>query len=818
MSDSADDFLDADDSELAALTKAVADGIEVDWSEAESSVVGEESHRIFDELRTIAKLARVFRSQVVEDLQSSSSAELPESWRHLKIREHIGHGSYGTVYRAWEPRLDREVALKLLPQLAAHDADAVVEEARLLARVRHQNVVAVFGADHQDGCAGLWMELIHGRTLKQFQCDSGSCSAEEAALFGLDLCRALAAVHKAGFLHRDVKAQNVMREAGGRIVLMDFGAAAVLGIERQAGAGLQGTPLYLAPEVLDGRPATVQSDLYSLGVLLYFLVSGDFPVGGQSLADIRTAHKARQRRLLRDIRPDLPSAFVRVIDEATAELPENRPRSAGAMEAALERAMGRTTVRPAPAPPLEHRDDSSRSIAVLRFANISAKKSLDFFCDGMTEEIITALSAIPGLRVIAATSALRFTSGVTDLREVGTLLNVGTVLEGSVRVSADRMRVIARMVSTADESQLWAQRFECPVRAVFAVQDEIAAAAVAAMGVRLNPQTKGPTTRESGTKTGDSEAHHLYLKGRHCWNQRTEAALHKSVTYFEAAIAKDPGYANAYAGLAESYATLGLYGAMAPHDAMPQARDAAARAIAAGCVQASPSTTLACIAAVYDWNWADAERAYRRAIDQSPNDPAVHHWYAINYLVPLKRFAEAEAELQLAIAGDPLSMPIRLSVGLSQYFARDYDSAVRELTDSLEVEVGSATARLFLGLALIEMQRFEEAAGHLETAVRLAGSPEMTAALAYGFARAGQMDRARSALADLLAMAGARYVSPSLPAQVYAALGDSALALTWLERAADAHAADLAWLAVRPVFDALRPDPRFKAILQRLNL
>jgi TolB-like protein/Flp pilus assembly protein TadD len=708
----------------------------------------------------------------------------------------------------------------------------VVNEGRLLARIRHPNVISVFGADVFEGFVGIWMELVNGKTLKDFQQEHGTYSSQEAVLIGVDLCRALAAVHRVGFVHRDIKAQNVMREAGGRIVLMDFGAAGITHVGPAAVMSIKGTPLYLAPEVLEGDPSTVQSDLYSLGVLLYYLVSGEFPVTGRSLDELRTAHARRRRRLLRDVRPDLPFAFVRAIDDATAAEPHQRPDSAGAMEVLLERVAGHAITSPrrdrsyrSPTrglPDASHGHDADvdqrRSIAVLPFVDISPDRNLEYFCDGIAEEIINALTTVAGLRVVASGSAFKSHGKAHDVRLVGSMLNVGTVLEGSVRASGNRLRVISRLTDAADGHQLWSERFDRSLDDIFEVQDEIARAAVKALGVRLTAGTQHGAVAPGTPSTRDLDAYKAYLKGRHYWNTRTEHGLHRSATYFQAAVEQDPGYADAYAGLAEAQATLGLYGVLAPHDVMPRARTAAQSAIDILDTLSSPFATLGCVAAVYDWAWADAERHYRRAIALNPDQAAAHHWYAINHLVPLGRFDEAAAALRRAVDADPLSTPIRVSVGLTHYFAHDYAKAEGELRDSFELDAGSATARLFLGLTLVEMGRFDDAVRELETAKQLSGSPEMTAALGYACARARAVDRAAEALGELTTLAERRYVSASLIAQLHAGLGDTAAALDWLDRAVDAHAADLGWLNVRPVFAGLRSEPRFKAVLARLGL
>ena len=833
-SDPVDDPVDADDARLTPFTDAVADGVEVDWEAAETSAVDANERELIQQFRILARVGTVFRGEAdaaatgpaaeanLPRASTADDADTPrlESWGPLTIRAPIGRGRFGSVFRAWEPKLEREFALKLLHDTPFVRDDAALKEARLLARIRHSNVVEIFGVDCFDNRVGFWMELVNGRTLKDIVEEQGPFSAQEAVVFGLDLCRALAAVHRAGFIHRDLKAQNVMREAGGRIVLMDFGAAAVMSTGSHPVPDLKGTPLYLAPEVLQGDAPSEKSDLYSLGVLLYYLVSGEFPVQGRSLDDIGNAHAQGRRRSLRDARPDLPSGFVRVVDDATAALPERRPDSAGLMEASLENAVGRGAMggSPATAPPRPARPADCPSIAVLPFVDMTPQKNLDFFCHGIAEEIINALIGVSGLRVIAPLSpAVRFKTSEEDVRRIGRMLNVDTVLEGSVRAAGKRLRVISRLINAADGIHLWSERFDRDLDDVFAVQDEIAKAAVNALGARIKSGQADLAPLVKAAKPRDLDSYTSYLKGRHYWNQRTEAALHKSVAWFEAAIERDPSYAEAHAGLAEAYTTLALYGVLSPHDVIPRAKAAAQRAIDIAATLSSPFATLGCVAAVYDWSWPEAERQYRRAIELNPEHPAAHHWYAINYLVPLKRFDEADTELRRAVGADPLSMPIRVSLGLRSYFAHRFAKARDELKDSFELEAGSATARLFLGLTLVEMGSVDEAIPELETALQVARSPEMIAALGYAFARAGHIDRARLALGELMAFAHARYTSPSLIAQVHAGLGETIQAFEWLEKAADVHAADLAWLPVRPIFDSLRPEPRFQALLERLG-
>jgi serine/threonine-protein kinase len=361
-----------DDPRLLRLTRAIADGVHVDWDDADRLAAEGGETTLFEALRTVAHIAWFHRVQQLAsgsgDDNEPAAGPLPahstprlggaaprpaaaaprralepqQRGCHLEIRSKLGEGVFGEVYLAWDPTLEREVALKLLrvTQPAATQPSGIaphlLQEARNLARLRHPNIVSVYGAEQADGRVGIWMELIRGRTLEDLLIERGTFGAREAALVGIDLCRALTAVHRAGLVHRDVKSKNVLREEGGRIVLMDFGTGAEVRADAPVSARMPaGTPVYLAPEIFRGRPATPQSDLYSLGVLVYHLVSNSFPVQGESLRDIARAHEHAPPRLLREERPDLPESFLQAVERALSRRPEDRFATAGQMEQAL---------------------------------------------------------------------------------------------------------------------------------------------------------------------------------------------------------------------------------------------------------------------------------------------------------------------------------------------------------------------------------------------------------------------------------------------------------------------------------------------------
>jgi serine/threonine protein kinase len=525
-------------------------------------------------------------------------------WGPLELRRKIADGSFGTVYLAWDPALEREVALKVLR--AADRSRAVIQEGRLLARVRHPNVVTVYGVDEYDGTVGLWMEWVEGLTLTRVLAARGLLGGQEAALIGIDVCRAVAAVHKAGLLHRDIKAHNVMREAGGRVVLMDFGAGEIRPEHILAGPRLIGTPLYLAPEIFDGQPATIASDIYSLGVLLYHLLTKRYPVEGETFDAIAALHARRHRTPLADRRPDLPPHLVQVVESALERDPARRHRSAGAMEhdlvtvLELQNALDETVAHDVTA----RRRRRIPSVAVLPFENLGPDQDLEYLCNGLAEELLTGLGKVPGLRVASRTSSIHVKQTETDIRSICRRLDVDAVLEGTVRKAGDRLRISAQLVSAEDGCHLWSEGYDRRTADVFAVQDEIARSVVDRLKVTLTEFPRHPLIRQH---TQNPRAYQCYLKGRFL-TRRHPGDLNAALEQFQKAIEEDAGYAMAYAGLADAYSFSAIYSVQRPRTAFAHASVAAERALAIDPDLAEAHTSLAVIKLHNDWSWPDAER------------------------------------------------------------------------------------------------------------------------------------------------------------------------------------------------------------------
>jgi len=839
------------------LAESIADGSSIDWEAAEASASHDEK-AVIRELRILSNLAVLHRSLPTDSMggpggsfvRRDNAAPAIGNWAHLTLLERLGGGTFGDVYRAWDRHLEREVALKLLRVDTAPDdfsTSRIANEGRLLARIRHTNVITVHGVDAHENRVGLWMELVRGATLEQQLAANGPFSAREAAAIGIDLCRALAAIHAAGLIHRDVKAQNVMREAGGRIVLMDLGTG------RDADRGglrgvpeLAGTPLYLAPEIFIGSPASARTDLYSLGVLLYRLVTGAFPVRAATIDQLQTEHATGHGVRLRDARADLPTAFVRVVDRAIASEPATRYQSAGELEADLADAIG-DTPKPADAegrpgrfrrliawptlavvaaaviiivglaaipwpPPIGRAPARIQSIAVLPLTNLSGDASQDYFADGMTDLLIGDLAKINALRVISRTSAMQYKGSKQSLKDIAKALNVDAVLEGSVQRSGDRVRISADLVQASTDRHVWVQTYERDVRDVLALQNEVARAIANEVQVKLTPQEQAGFAMAAAARQINPAAQEAYLQGRFYWNKRAPDALQRALEQFQKAEAIDPRFALAYAGEADAYSLLS--GSLTADVAFPRAKAAAQRALELDPALGEAHTSLAFIAFGYERDWKQAEQRFQRALQLNPGYATAHHWYGL-YLSAMGRFQESEAEFVRAKSLDPLATNIRASFGNMLYMARRYDEAIAELRPAHDLDASAQVAYLYLARTYLQKGMIREAVAEIEQGRRYGPYLQLDAELAHLDSLNG---RRTEALKTLSVLANTARFSPFDIATVYAALGDADRAFEFLRRAERERTGALLWAEVDPELDPVRNDPRFSVLLQTLGL
>ena len=457
-----------------------------------------------------------------------------------------------------------------------------------------------------------------------------------------------------------------------------------------------------------------------------------------------------------------------------------------------------------------------RSIAVLPFANLSADDDSDYFSDGVTDSIITSLSRIRDIRVVSRTSVMRYKDSQQSVGSIAAELRVATVLEGSVNKAKGRVRISAQLIDAAEDRHLWVESYDHPLEDIFDIQPEVSRQIAHALAAELSAEEKAGLERRP---TANVEAYDLYLKGRYLWGRRTVDGLEKSIRYFARALEHDPELALAEAGRADSYVTLGMYGMRAPDEVMPLARDSAMRALSLDPRMAEARTALATVKALYDWDWKGAEREFRHAIETQPNYPVAHQWLASNLLTPLGRFEEARAANQRAGELDPLSQAIATTFGVISLYSAEYESAVRRLSEVLYVHDRFGMAAFFRGQAEMELGRVDDAVNSLRLASQLTdSSSEVLATLAHAYAAGGKTAEARDILASLEARFEEGYGSPVLKAQIYLGLGEQDRALDLLEQAADVRATELVWLRVRPIYEPLRGNPRFDAILSTVGL
>jgi len=857
-----------DGAALLALAESIADGATVDWETAEAHAAADERD-VIRQLRVLSSLAGLHRSMPAPaDATTSFARKIAAapaigSWSHLELIERLGGGTSGDVYRAWDRHLEREVALKLLRSERVEEdlnTSRIANEGRLLARIRHTNVVCVHGVAVHDQRVGLWMELVRGGTLEEQLAKNGPLSAREAALIGIDLCRALAAIHGAGLIHRDVKAQNVMREDGGRIVLMDLGTGREAdGRVARGTPELAGTPLYLAPEIFLGSPASARTDLYSLGVLLYRLVTASFPVRAATVEQLQQAHASGAVVRLRDARADLPTGFVRVIDRAIAPEPGRRYASAGELEADLadaiaEPAAPRVAVSAAPTTSSWPRwltgwpglaagavvlaailaavvmfrpfgaSQSIRSIAVLPLANLSGDPSQEYLADGMTDEIIGTLGKLSGVNVISRTSVMPFKNAGKTTPEIAKTLNVDAIVEGSIatlpaEASANgqkRIRIKARLIYAGNDTQLWDRTFERVSGDVLALQSEVARAILDGIHARLTARDERALAANGGGAAPQADGFDLYLHGRYLWNGRTRQGLAQSVQYFQEAIAR--GYVPAYAGLADAYHLLGVYDFMPQAEARDRARAAATQGLQLDDSLAEAYASLGYVQSE-QFEWAAGETSLKRAIDLKPGYAPAHLWYSIN-LLGRGNLDAATVEAHKALDLDPLSSGVHGLVGSLLVHQRRYDEAITSLERGVrQVDPNFGRIHLVLADAYALRGDYDRALAAAQRAAALSDDAGAQADIGFIHARAGRTADAQAAIGNLTARFD-RHEDGAAGglALVYAGLGDVDRGIVWLERARTMFDPLMSEVKVDPRLDSLRGDARFAKLLASIGL
>jgi len=751
------------------------------------------------------------------------------------ITARIGAGGMGEVYRARDTRLGRDVAIKVLREALASDPESLARftrEAHAVAALSHPHIVTIFSIEEAGGVRFMTMELVEGRTLDRM-IPSGGVSMAQFFDIAIALADALSAAHQKHFIHRDLKPSNVMVTDDGRVKVLDFGLARVIDEDlvrpaddvtglTQAGM-IVGTISYMSPEQIEGKPLDHRTDLFSLGIMLYEMATGVRPFRGDSSPAVMSSILKDRPKSVGELRPDLSGDVSRLIDRCLEKHPSDRIKTATeilaelkAQQRAWESGAGWavTPVAPDTAPrPVER----VASIAVLPFTDMSAAKDQEWFCDGIAEEILNALTPLKSLRVAARTSAFSFKGKSDDLCAIGQKLNVTTVLEGSVRRAGDRVRITAQLNDVANGFQLWSEQYDRELKNIFDLQDEIAKAIAERLRVTV---AGGGDDRLVGQATTNVESYQLYLQGRALLNRRG-ASVPPALELFRKAVELDPNYSLAWAGIADAYNVMAYLGFARGSESKQEAIAAATRSIELDPSSAAGHTALACGKLMYENNLAVARQEFERALELNPAYVQGRCWYALLYLQWARGdYEQGIKEARRALESDPLSAYVTMFLATCLYTAGQLEEAIETGRLAVERDPESFVAHWVLGISLGLAGRFEEAVSSLQAAAAIARRPSSALAImADVFARWGRPSEANAIHRELLERASNSYVPLAHIVLTAEAAGQHEEAMAFACRAwAEREPPFILWARHFLQYRPLHADPRFAAILREMYI
>ena len=789
---------------------------------------------------------------------------------YYHVLEKLGTGGMGEVFLAEDTRLGRKVALKVLPAAFSQDEERLArfqQEARAASALNHPNILTVYEIGVGESGHYIATEFIEGETLRK-RLSSGKLELNLVLDIAIQVANGLVAAHEAGIMHRDIKPENIMLRRDGYAKILDFGlakptpgmsgsateSATCASLETTPGV-VMGTVKYMSPEQARGLPLDARSDLFSLGVVLYEMVTGRVPFEGPTSTDTIATILHRDPPPLARFSPDTPLELDRILMKTLAKDRAERYQTARdflidlkslkqrlEIEAEIQRTGGVMTgvggvsllsgshavaARPTEEPSAKQgitvstgRRRKSRaaidSLAVLPLENAGADPSTEYLSDGLTESIINHLSRLPKLRVMARSTVFRYKGKTEDPLKIGAELGVRAVLTGRVLQMGNNLVIKSELVDVSDGSQLWGENYKRKLADIFDVEEEISKEISDKLRLKLSGDEKKKLTKRF---TQNPEAYQLYLKGRFHWNKRSAGELRKGIEYFEQAIGFDPSYALAYAGLADSYALLSWFylAAFAPSDVMPKARAAASRALELDDSLAEAHASMAMVDLLYDWDFPEAEREYKRALQLNPGYATVHQWYGV-LLSVMGKIDDAIIESKRALELDPLSLIINASLGWIFYFARRFDDAAAQFNKTIELAPSFYPARLILGYVYVCRGQYTEAIGELQRAQSLSETPAVLSGIGHAYAASGEARKALDMIDRLTELSQSRYISAESQAIIYIGMGDCERAFEWLKQAVEQRSSYVVFLKVDPRLDPIRSDSRFSELLLRIGL
>jgi serine/threonine-protein kinase len=779
-----------------------------------------------------------------------------------QIIEELGKGGMGRVYRVLDKELKEEVALKLIKPEIAKDQKTIERfknELKTARKISHRNVARMYELMEEGGTHFISMEYVPGQDLRGLIRQTGQLTIGKAIAIAKEICEGLGEAHHQGVIHRDLKPSNIIIDKNGNARILDFGIARSVEGKGITDAGVMiGTPEYMSPEQVEGKEIDQRSDVYSLGIILYEMVTGRVPFEGDTPFTVGIKHKSETPQNPKEINSQIPDDLNSVILKCLEKEKPLRYQSAGEVRSELEseeKGIPTTEKVISRKKPITSKEitvtfgfkkllypalalislviiiliiwqilpqkesvfspTEKPSIAVLPFEDLSQKKDLGYLCNGFSESIINSLIRVQNLYVPAITSSSSFLGKKLDFQEIGEKLNVKTVLRGSIQKVENTIRITAQLINVDDRSVLWSRQYSKELDNIFGIQDDITMAIVNGLQIELLGGEKASIAKRY---TDNFEAYELYLKGRSLWNKRTAEDMKESIRYYEAAIEKEPNFAQSYAGLADSYITLGDWIVLPQNEAYPKAIAAAKKALEIDDSIAQAYCSLAYLTFIYNWNWEEAERTFNKALELNPNYATAHQWYA-EFLASMGRYEEAKKEIRKAKELDPLSKIISSIDGFIEFFARDHSNGIKKCKEVLELDPTYLPARLYLGWNYEQAGMYENAIEELSNVIDIStGNIMAITALGRAYASSGRKDEARDLLDELLYRSNQDFVPPFFIAVLYTALDEKDKAFEWLDRAFEERNYWLTYFKVHPWVDELRGDPRFEDLLHRIGL
>jgi serine/threonine protein kinase/tetratricopeptide (TPR) repeat protein len=778
----------------------------------------------------------------------------------FEIIEELGKGGMGKVYRVEDKKIKEEVALKLIKPEIASDKKTIERfsnELKMARKIRHKNVCAMYDLGEEKGTHYITMEYVPGEDLKSFIRRTRQLTPGTVVTIAKQICEGLTEAHRLGVIHRDLKPQNIMIDKEGNARIMDFGIARSVEGKGITGAGVMvGTPEYMSPEQAEVKEVDQHSDIYSLGVILYEMVTGRVPFEGETPLSIAMKHKSEMPKDPKELNAQIPEDLSIVILRCLEKDKEKRYQSAGEVRSEFENIEKSipTTERIVPKrKPITSKEITvtfgmrkllipalvfmaliitvlilwhpwsqkgaiptlagRSSIAVLPFEDLSPQKDQEYFCDGLTEELINTLSSIRELKVVARTSAFSFKGKDVDVREIGKKLNVETVIEGSVRKEGNRLRIMAQLVNVADGYHLWSERFDRELADVFAIQDEISLAITDRLKLKLLGKEKA---RMAKRHTEDLEAYDLYLRGLYFRRKLTEDSVQKAIGYFNQAIEKDPDNALAFAGLAYSYMVLTWYTPISPQEAYPKAKKAALKALELDDQLAEAYESLAGVSGYLELNWESAKREIKQVIELTPGY-AWAYFHLSNFSLIQARFDDAIKALQKALELDPLNVAFNRNLGEHYFYAGQLEKAIETLQRTVEMDPTFPHTHIFLAYIYMQKSMYEEALAEMKKETDIPKAI-LDPKIGIVYAHMGRREEALQILNKYMELSTQEFISPYGLALLCFALGEKELGFQWLEKAYEKRDVWIAYIKIDFLLDSVRTDPRFKALLKKMNL